>query len=95
MKYRTCIRNNFTGEERIDLDEFDWKDEHGFLFMWTEGNFGCDCNRELMFALCKGELAPDRSCGSTGFSILWAEREDGTRLKVDAAQSLANGPSPQ
>lgn len=84
MKYRTCIRNNFTGEERIDLDEFDWKDEHGFLFMWTDGNYGCDCNRALFFARAAGEEDADVPCGNSAFSVPWAEREDGTRLQIDS-----------
>lgn len=28
-------------------------------YMWTDGNCGCDCNRELFFRRASGEANPD------------------------------------
>lgn len=34
------------------------------LYQWTEGNFGCDCNRALFFARAAGEADPESGmCG--------------------------------
>jgi hypothetical protein len=55
--YRFRIRDNATGEVRAHVrpeydeersDDSETRRE-GLLFQWTEGNFGCDCNRELFF----------------------------------------------
>jgi hypothetical protein len=55
MTYRFHIRDLMTGETRIVVDgseywDDDPNDEPGngeqvMLFFWSEGNFGCDCNR--------------------------------------------------
>ena len=33
----------------------------GFCYLWTEGNFGCDCNRSILLGL---EELPCNSCGN-------------------------------
>lgn len=38
-------------------------------FMWTEGNYGCDCNRALFFAHAAGEEDPDVACGEGLYSV--------------------------
>jgi hypothetical protein len=37
----------------------------GILFQWTEGNYGCDCNRARFFARAAEEDDPDVPCGDT------------------------------
>ena len=47
-------RNRVTGDSGIYTEtSFPslWEDEHGINdFMWTDGNYGCGCNRGLYFA---------------------------------------------
>ena len=87
MKYKVKRRNNSTGEVR----EWDTKSEWDFdkhwgdsseLFWWTEGNFGRDCNRELVF-YDWSEEADDRQCGETEYTVIHAELEDGTIIPID------------
>ena len=82
MTYKVAIRNNATGEVRIQEQEgLEWRDSS--LFWWTrrEGNFGCDCNRAQVFA-CDAE--PDNeTCGYTRFTVLYAELADGSRIPID------------
>lgn len=61
-EYRVRIRCNATGEVRVVSSAFDWERESswedwrdGLVFQWTDGNFGCDCNRELFFRDAGGE----------------------------------------
>lgn len=37
----------------------------GIKFQWTDGNFGCDCNRALFFARAGKEPDPEIKCGHT------------------------------
>lgn len=40
-------------------------------FMWSEGNYSCNCNRALFFARAAGEEDPnDRECGDGAYSII-------------------------
>jgi hypothetical protein len=88
MKYTVILRNNATGEERRYADGFEWDDEGHFTFMWTDGNYGCDCNRELFFKRAGGEQGKvdldDERCGSERYAALRAEREDGTTIAIDS-----------
>lgn len=50
-------------EHREDLDE---KYVDGQEFMWTEGNYACDCNKRLVMGRALGESDPDAGqCGDT------------------------------
>ena len=49
------IRNNATGETRIYRDDFSGSDEPFDVWQWTDGNYGCDCNRSLFFMRAGGE----------------------------------------
>lgn len=46
------------------VDEFE-VDE----YLWSEGNYSCDCNRALFFARAGGEPDPVRPCGEVAFSV--------------------------
>ncbi len=84
------IRNNATGEVRVyrkDKDE-PWDETDDYL--WSDGNFGCDCNRGLFFAAAGGEGSdPDIPCGDSAFTV-WIENEAGQRLYDDNAPPLAD-----
>lgn len=61
-----------------------WKDEqdvfHGMIWAYTEGNFGCDCNKSLMLARAYQQPEPEETvCGETmTIESLTAIRPDGT-----------------
>lgn len=84
MSYVVAIRNNATGEIRNRVvADLEWNE--GSIFLWTEGNFSCDCNRLLDWVRASGE-EPDidgAHCGFGGFSVLHAELPDGTVVPLD------------
>lgn len=63
------------GWECRDQEEAEWND--GSEFWWTEGNFGCDCNRFMEFeragpsytAEDEGRIRDEAICGSSGYRI--------------------------
>lgn len=56
------------------------------FFHWTEGNNGCDCNRELYFERQMGREAPDDELAcSTGRYRVTITAEDGTLLLHECA----------
>lgn len=66
------VRNNATGEVRVDKTHA-WEDDEigSSEYIWSEGNFSCDCNRSLFFARSAGGK-PDPSeatCGDDAFSV--------------------------
>ncbi len=93
MAYTVAIRNNATGEVRTKLQPFEWEDDEdggGQLFVWTEGNFGCDCNRAMEFARASGASeeeawATEVECGETAFSVPYVILPDGKQVLVDSS----------
>ena len=48
MSYTAIITDTTTGETReYDFPELDWMEHSDYL--WSDGNFGCDCNRSSWF----------------------------------------------
>lgn len=85
MKFVIAITHVATGETRYHDDDFDWPSEDRFVFMWTEGNYSCDCNRELFFGRAGGEPDPpedENECGNERYRAV-AVREDGSTLVLD------------
>lgn len=84
MKYSISIRNNKTGEIRRYAFDFDW---HGSSEFWlTDGNYGCDCNREMAFMKAGSEICDEDfhyKCGDSRFTIVDATLEDGSVIKID------------
>lgn len=39
-------------------------------FIWTEGNYSCDCNRQLVFVWSKGIIVDDVACGDTEYDLV-------------------------
>jgi len=67
------IRHNDSGEVRryemrmsLGID-----DRRPGVFIWEEGNYGCDCNREIFFEKAKGvEVDLDAAtCGEGRYSV--------------------------
>lgn len=61
MSYLVHILDTTTGERRVYTDSGEWWATSDY--MWTEGNYGCDCNRSLFFA--RAAQLPDPE--SSGF----------------------------
>jgi hypothetical protein len=80
-QYHVAIRKNETGEVRMYRHDMAWDDSS--MYQWTDGNYGCDCNRELFWHRANGDEAEAISCGSTDFTVLYAELPDGTRIEID------------
>ena len=74
VKITACIRNNETGEIREYSDEVWWDfnepyDDYPNDFIWSEGNYSCDCNRCLFFQRAKNENEDDCKCGDELYSV--------------------------
>lgn len=71
MSYKMKITDTTTGQSVITTQPGDWSED--LRFFWTDGNFGCDCNRgrEFMRAngLPPGEFACSSSTGVQRFEI--------------------------
>ena len=90
MPYKVAIRKNNTDEIRFYEIKWDWykNRESGDLFWWTEGNYSCDCNRELCWLRAGGD-DPDLynvKCSDGRFSALYAELPDGEKIQLDEAE---------
>lgn len=84
MTYKVAIRNNATMEVRIADKDLEWHEASEFW--WTDGNFGCDCNRgdEWQRAIgTKEDDLVDTDCGHEKYSVLYVEFPDGKRINID------------
>lgn len=82
MNYKAHITKIET-KETVSVDmEFPW--EEGSMYWWTDGNFGCDCNRQIQFEHAKGKEYPEIECGcSEGRFSVEIELEDGRRFAAN------------
>lgn len=76
--YRVEIKDTKTGEVRSgDFPLYGYNREPAMrpednLFWWSEGNFGCDCNRGDVFKDFGGEersLSADCNCGPNRYLV--------------------------
>ena len=73
MKVFAYITRVKTGEVRKYEDP--WEEtgqdpDHWFSYQWTDGNYGCDCNRRLFFHRAAGEREPAVvPCGTTRYRV--------------------------
>lgn len=68
MKYEISIKDMDTSEIRTYEDEFDSDDIVDWQF--SEGNYSCDCNRELFFCRVKDEEENwDRMCTDGDYTV--------------------------
>lgn len=84
MPYQVQITDTKTGESRMaSYPTLSW--EKHSLFWWTDGNFGCDCNRGDAFARAKEEPDLDlECCGENRFRVDFALLPDGTKIQIDS-----------
>lgn len=69
--YEVKITKVATGETRVHSVDSEWDDDL-VLFMWEDGNYGCDCNRFLFFERA-GSSKPSLeglTCGEGAYTVL-------------------------
>lgn len=80
--YRVLLKHIPTGEV-VEVDHGEvWGDSADYL--WTDGNWGCDCNRALLFARAKGLPEPaERPCGEDRYIAIRAIGPDGWTCELE------------
>lgn len=64
-----CVK---TGEiRRIVNAEDNWGEE--LQFLWEDGNYACDCNREQFYREAAGETGDESPCGDSRFTVEYVE----------------------
>lgn len=77
---KVLMRKNETGEEKLLEIDLEWYSD----FIWTEGNFACDCNRHSFFEEYKGdEDDEDFPCGGSAYTIPFIILDDGKKVEID------------
>lgn len=81
IEYRFEVRRNSDG--KIVAGDDEWTHgpaeemRHAIEFYWSDGNFGCDCNRSIRF---EGKYTEGRHpCGDTAYAVRLTLK-DGTIL---------------
>jgi hypothetical protein len=81
VKIVAHIRNNESGEVRkYEMNSIlDNGDNVPNEFIWEEGNYSCDCNRELFFEYANGKKGDEieSECGDGKFSVNLENPETG------------------
>lgn len=84
------ILDTKTGERRVyqtdaDVGASEWPSEQEMIdYMWSDGNYACDCNRYLFF--CRAIGAPEednRPCGDTRYAVQIKDRATGSVIYED------------
>lgn len=91
VTYVVRIKDTKTGEVRVMPETLDWGIEKGgSYFWWTEGNYGCDCNRGMEFDRAGGvpeEEVQEReypcNTGVKRYQVLEATFPDGSEIVID------------
>ena len=92
MGFTVHLRRNSDGLVRQIKQDGNWTGEDGHEFLWTEGNFGCDCNRHLFFERAAGDEPAwdDLECGQSAYTIVKVTNV----LRHTAAVQMAEGGAP-
>jgi hypothetical protein len=65
LKLDVTIRRVADGATRV------YRDAHAYVeswrFQWSEGNYGCDCNREIFFY--RRRRPENESCGEAAYAV--------------------------
>lgn len=82
------IRRNADGVVRVcrmesRFDVPDYCDGFADDFLWSEGNFACDCNRAIFFERAAGVENIDRQCGDDAYFVRIVDAETGALLYED------------
>lgn len=96
MSYRVQMRDAQTGEVRMLQLGLDWGDGEGQRYWWTDGNFGCDCNRAAEWIRATGREPTDEELdaavcspfdGPQRYAVDFVELPDGRRISIDGASA--------
>lgn len=82
MSYTVHITERATGETRAHHADYEFD-----AFIWSEGNYACDCNRALFFARAKGQRDPDIPCSTGRFVLRIVDDVTGRELYRDGLDS--------
>ena len=91
MTYSVVITDTQTGETRTrHIVDQPWND--ATAFWWTDGNFGCDCNRSAEFIRASGREPTEQEYDAQKcddgvtfrFYVSHAILENGTRVELDS-----------
>lgn len=77
--YTIRLRSADSGETRDFVDDCEYSDD-AIVFMYSEGNYSCDCNRSLFFYAWLDAL--DCNAGPNKIQVLSITRPDGTELDL-------------
>ena len=66
--YTVTITDTTTGISRIHRVEHHWEESSEYL--WSEGNFSCDCNRGNFFTDAGGEERGNVPCGDSRYRVV-------------------------
>ena len=85
------IRRNSDGIIRKDPKWFDYREGKPWEgqndeFLWSEGNFACDCNRADFFAKAAREPKREQVCGHTEYAVMITD-SDGNVIYEDFSDS--------
>ncbi len=87
--YKVAIKELATGETRICAMTVPWNDHSEWW--WTEGNFGCDCNRQATFKGDEEYIDAECNIADNKYLVLYAELPDGTRIAIDTPEAADGG----
>jgi len=79
------ILDSVTGEQRSYQDDFVWsQDPDDFSeYIWSDGNYSCDCNRGLFFERAAGiPYSGETVCGQSRYFLFICD-EAGTEVYRD------------
>jgi len=68
MAFVVHIKQLSSGIVRREIVDLDWEADSQ-EFMWTEGNYSCDCNRALFWSRAGGEEDIEQDCGNVTYPI--------------------------
>ncbi len=75
IKIEVHLRNKLNGDSRICIEEGYLNEDGDFFdFVWSEGNFSCDCNRSIF--LYEGDSSKTMECHTENIIIDKIVRQD-------------------
>jgi hypothetical protein len=91
-QYMVAIRDNESGEVRHYRNDMAWDGE----WVWTDGNYSCDCNRHLFFNRAVGiEPGDEHPCGDTRYTVIYVELPTGERIPIDLDDRASHSARPE